>query len=179
MDPSIAHLEAFFAALGFRFGGANLINVSTNVGHGFLLMRLVRLLNGNAHLKASVAGNGGDADVATHVLDDAIDNIESQAGAFADAFGGEEWIEDARHCVRWNARAIVGDFDQDEIVFAGGANGELAVAVHGVGSVINQVGPDLIELTAAGHHFGKIGSVLADDGDAVFEVVIHDGESCL
>src|SRR6185437_8794013 len=155
----------------------NLINVSTNVGHGFLRKLSVRRLNGNAHLKTSVAGNGGDADVAPNVLDDAIDNIEAKAGALADALGGEKWIEDTRHCVRWNAGAIVGNFHEDEIVFAGGADGELAAALHGIGGVVDEIGPDLIQFAAARHHFGEIGSILADDGDAAFELVIHDGES--
>lgn len=37
MDPTVAHLEAFFAAFGLRFDFANLIEVRTAIGHVSLL----------------------------------------------------------------------------------------------------------------------------------------------
>jgi hypothetical protein len=33
MDPSVSHLQAFFAALGLGFDGTNLISVRTNFSH--------------------------------------------------------------------------------------------------------------------------------------------------
>src|SRR5580704_15559627 len=177
MDPGVAHLETFFAALGFWFDRSNLVEVSADIGHFLLLKRLLRRLDGDADLKASVAGDGRDTDVAADVFDDATDDVETEAGAFADAFGGEKGIEDARQRFGGDAGAVVGNFDEDEIVFAGGADRELAIALHGVGGVVDEIGPDLIEFTAAGHDFGKIAGVFADDLDAALEFVIHDGKS--
>jgi hypothetical protein len=37
MHPTVAHFEAFFAALGFGFDAANLIDVSAFLGHLGLL----------------------------------------------------------------------------------------------------------------------------------------------
>ncbi len=61
-----------------------------------------------------------------------------------------------------NAGTVVSNFHEDEIVFARSVYGELAIAVHGVGGVINEIGPDLIEFAATGHDFRKIRSVIAD-----------------
>src|SRR5438874_1322065 len=90
-------------------------------------------LNRNADLKAGVARNGFDSDAAARVLDDAIDDVKPQARAFADPFCGEKGIEDAGFDFWGNAGTVVGDFDQDEIVFVSGANGERTRAFHGIG----------------------------------------------
>src|SRR5215470_379611 len=115
-------------------------------------------LDRNADLKASIAGNGLDADLAAHILDDAVHDIESEAGAFADFLGSEKRFKNTGLDIRGNSRAVVGDFDEDKVVLVRGTDGQVAVAVHGVGGVVDQVGPDLIEFVAAGHDFGKIGS---------------------
>src|SRR5215472_17816013 len=115
-------------------------------------------LDRNADLKASIAGNGFDTDLAAHILNDAVHDIEPKPGALADSLGGEKRFKNTGLDIRWNSRPVVGDFDEDKIVLARGTDGQVAVAVHGVGGVINQIGPDLIEFAAAGHDFGKIGS---------------------
>src|SRR5208282_2577414 len=174
MHPGIPHFYAFFAALGFWFCRMYMLDVRANIGHVSLLNRLFLGLNGDANLKASVAGDGGDTNLATDAFDDPADDIETKTGAFANTLGGEKRIEDAGDLFGRNPRAVIGNFHEDEIIFASGANGELAAAFHGVGGVVDEIGPDLIEFAAAGHDFGKIGSVVADDRDAAFELVIHD-----
>ncbi len=103
-----------------------MLNVSADIGHVSLLKRSLPCLNWDAYLKSSVAGYGANADLSADVFDDAVDDVETEARAFADALGCEKRIEDARQRFRWDAGAVVGNFDEDKIVFAGGVDSELA-----------------------------------------------------
>ena len=151
-------------------------NLSTELCFSYILMRN---RDGNSNLKTSVAGNGDHADLAADILNDSVDDIETQARAFTDPFGGEERVKDARFYVGRNTGSIVRDFDKHGIVFSPRADAERAAALHGVDSVIYEIGPDLIQFAANGHDLGKVGSIIADDGDAPLELVIHDGEGGL
>jgi hypothetical protein len=64
-----------------------------------------------------------------------------------------------------------------KIVLARRADGQVPVAVHGVGGVVDQVGPDLIEFDAASHDLRKIGREVTSHGNAALQFVVHDGES--
>ena len=65
-------------------------------------------------MKIGRSGLRLDADVAAVVLrDDALDDVEAEAGAEPDRLGGEERLEDARLDVLGNAVAIVDDPDDD------------------------------------------------------------------
>src|SRR5215469_2907391 len=130
MNPVAAHLEAFFAALRFRLYCANLVEMRTSIGH-FSSRELLYRLNGNADLKTRLARNGLDADLASHILDDAVHNIEPKPGALADSLGSEKRLEDAGLNVCRNSRAVVGNFYEDKIVLARRADGQVPAAVHG------------------------------------------------
>jgi hypothetical protein len=56
MDPGVAHFEAFFAAVNFRFNVANLIGVRTDVSHCASSV-LDGRFDGNSNFKTSVAGS--------------------------------------------------------------------------------------------------------------------------
>src|SRR5882724_8676210 len=135
-----------------------------------------RCLNRNSHLESRIAGYRRYVDLAVDIFDDAANDVEAKPCTLADAFCGEKGIEDAGFDFGWNPRPIVGNFDENKIVFASDANTEFAVAVHGVSGVVNQVGPDLIQFAAAGHDLGKAGSVIASDSDPALQLVMHDRE---
>src|SRR5216683_4231814 len=176
VHPTVAHLETLFASLGFRLYGTDLIGVGAVVGHSSLLVALLRGLNRDAYRKARVARHGVHGNLAVHFGDDAIDKVQAEASAFTDTLGGEKRIEDARFDIGGNARTVVGNFDQDEIVFASGANAQVAAVAHGIGGVVDQVSPHLVELAAISHDFGQIRSVVAHDANAALEFVMHDGQ---
>src|SRR5258708_29252631 len=177
MCPSVAHVQALFAALGRWFSACDLIEVRTVIGHHSSPAELYGGLNRNAHLESRVAGNRRYADLAADIFDDAVNHVKAKPRAFADALCSEKGIEDARFDFGRNARPIVGNFHENEIVFADDANPEFAVAVHGVGGVVNQVGPDLIQFAATGHNLGQAGRVISRIGDAALQLVMHDRES--
>ncbi len=95
MHPTVAHLQAFFAALGLWFNGFNLIEVRTVIGHNSSPEELYGGLNRNAHLESRVAGNRRYADLAVDIFDDAVNDVKAKPRAFADALGSEKGIEDA------------------------------------------------------------------------------------
>src|SRR4051812_263979 len=111
------------------------------------------------------------------IAHDAADGVEAEAGSFADWLGGEEWLEDAAFDIVRDAGAVVDYFDAGTVAVAGGAYGELAVSIHGVGGVGDQVGPDLVELAAVRADFGQGAVVLADDLDAVFQAMAQHHQS--
>ena len=52
------------------------------------------------------------------------------------------------------------------------------LAVHGVDRVVDQVRPDLVELAGVGLDPRHVGAVVADDGDAVAELVRRASRAC-
>src|SRR5262245_12172644 len=53
----------------------------------------------------------GRGEGAARAFDDSLADGETEAGAFAGLFGGEEWVEDAGENVVRNAGAAIGDGD--------------------------------------------------------------------
>src|SRR5579863_7937762 len=82
------------------------------------------------------------------LLHDANGGIQSEAGAIADAFGGEERIENPVLNFRRDAWAVVANLDDHRVELAAGADSQFAVSVHGVDSIVDQVRPYLIQFTA-------------------------------
>src|SRR5882724_925206 len=140
------------------------------------LRRLQALVDGDADLEAGFAGDGVEVDGAAVFADDTLNGVEAEAGAVADALGGEEWLEDVGLNVFRNAGAVVDDFHQNVIAFVGDPDAELALIFHGVGGVVDEVGPDLIQFAAVGGDFGDPGSKFANYGNSFFELVLHDGD---
>ena len=65
-----------------------------------------------------------------------------------DTFGGEEWLEDMGLHFRRDAWPVIADLDQYPIQFARGADAQFTLAVHSVDSIVDEVGPDLVQLAA-------------------------------
>ena len=67
------------------------------------------------------------------LLRDRVGDGEAEAGPFADFLRREERVEDLRLRVAWNARSIVGDFENGGIAVAvvTGANDQRAASIRG------------------------------------------------
>src|SRR5579863_4738208 len=127
------------------------------------------LPQGNANEETSVAGLRFHFDAAVMFLNDAHDGVEAEAGAFANGLGGEEGIEDARFDFRRNAWAVVADLDANGVKVAAGTDAEFALAVHGVDSVVDEIGPNLVEFAPESADAREIGSVVARNGYALLQ----------
>ena len=49
------------------------------------------------------------------VPNDALNDIESQSGPFANRFGGEEWVKDPAPHFRGNSCSVINDFNQNSV----------------------------------------------------------------
>ena len=96
---------------------------------------------------------------------DPIDDIEPQPGAGAHALGREEGLEDSLLDLQRHARTIVGDLDFDAVLGPRRAERELALASHRVDRVVDQVGPDLVQLGTVTGDARQLRVVVARDGD--------------
>ena len=85
------------------------------------------------------------------VADNAIADDEPEAGAGADGFRGEKRLEQVRLDIRRNAGTVVHDFDDELIIFQAGADADFPGAIDRMNGVVDEVGPDLIELAAVSH----------------------------
>src|SRR5579871_72125 len=97
------------------------------------------------HLKPGRSWRGLDRDLASVLANNPARCFEAQTRTVADSLGSEEWLEDVIQNFRRNTWPIIGDLDERAIQFAGGADAQLTLSVHGVHSVIDQVCPHLVE----------------------------------
>ena len=127
-------------------------------------------------MEASVTRDGFYGNETAHFLHNAVNDIQSKAGSLAHTFCREKRLEDVRLHFERDARAVVRDFHKHVFIFASGADGKLSIFFHSIDGIVDQVGPDLIELAAVGHHFRQVWGVLPLDGNAALQFVMHDGE---
>ena len=81
---------------------------------------------------------------------DSVNRVEAESGSLANPFGREKWLEDAWLHFRRYARSAVTDLDYDAIIILKCPNIQIAFAIHRVGCVVDQICPDLVQLTAEG-----------------------------
>ncbi len=84
--------------------------------------------------------------IAPVLLHNSLNGVESQPGAFSDSLGGEERFEDVRLYIGRNPRTVVGDLNHHAIILAIGSNSKFAFAAHRVNGIVDDVGPNLIQL---------------------------------
>ena len=80
---------------------------------------------------------------------DPVYGVQAYSCAFADAFGGEEWLKEMRLHRIGNAGPIVDNLNENEIELSGGSNDQLALAAHGIDGIVDEIRPDLIQLTSS------------------------------
>jgi hypothetical protein len=84
------------------------------------------------------------------VEDDVVCDVQSQAGANTGTFRSKERFEDAALNPGGNPRPVVDNFDHDFAVFGVRAENELSLTLHSVDRVVDDVGPDLVQLAPVG-----------------------------
>src|SRR2546425_6015914 len=104
------------------------------------------------------------------VADNAVTDDEAETGAGADGFRGKKRFEHVRLHLRWNARAVIDDFDDQLIVFQRSADADLPGAIDGMNRVIDQVGPNLVEFAAISHD-ARQGAIESPNERHVFQFV--------
>ena len=102
---------------------------------------------------------------------DPAHRFETQPGSLPHSLGGEERLENMVLHFRRDARSIVGDFDQQAIDLARRADTQLALSLHGVDGVVDQVGPDLVQVAAARADLRQGAVEIELHRDAVFQPV--------
>ena len=96
-----------------------------------------------------------------------FDNGQTQAGALG--AGGEIGLENLVHFVGRDARAVVGDGNDDGILLAiAGGDFDFAAAVEGLAGVLEQIDQHAGQVLSLHEDGGKIGGVIALDADLVF-----------
>src|SRR5215471_13729113 len=88
------------------------------------------------------------------IPDYAIADDESKPSSGPDGLGREKWLEEMRLQIRRNAGAVIHDFNDKLIVFEAGADADFSRAVNRVDSVVDEMGPNLIEFAAVSHDGG-------------------------
>src|SRR5207245_9840361 len=82
------------------------------------------------------------------LLHNALNRVEAKPCSFPHSLRGEERFEDMRPYLGQNPRTVIGDLNHDAIVLAIGSNSKLAFTAHGVNGIVDDVGPNLIQLAA-------------------------------
>src|ERR1700680_3770813 len=100
------------------------------------------------HLKARVAGFRADLNVPPVLLHNSLNGVEAEPRTFPDSLSGEERFENVRLYAGQDSRPVIADFDHDAIILPVGADSEPALSAHGVNCVVDEVGPNLIQLAA-------------------------------
>src|SRR5262245_58550536 len=113
------------------------------------------------------------------LLDNPVDGVQPQSGALALRLGGEEGFEDATLNFWRNAGAVIADFDENVIWLGRRANPQVALAVHRVDRVDDQVGPDLIERAAVSGNARQVVGVFADHRYAALQLMAEYDERVL
>src|SRR5438477_374919 len=92
--------------------------------------------------RPAVAGRRWSRPAVAH--DELVAEVEPQPATDPRRLGGEERLEDLRGDVRRDPRTGVADGDLHLVgIDAAGLDRDRALAVHGIGCVVDQVGPDL------------------------------------
>ncbi len=89
-------------------------------------------------------------DVAAVAADQPPRDVEAEAGALPDRLGREKRIEDLFAKVRRNAGPVVDDVDDHEIEAARRRDRDFARVADGVDRVVDEIGPDLVQIAADG-----------------------------
>ena len=99
--------------------------------------------------EARVAGLGLDVKLSGELLgDDAVNDLEAEAGAGSLRLSGEERLEDARKNIGWNPGAVIDDRDNKPIGLGPSGDFEFPALRGGVDGVVDEIGPDLAESVA-------------------------------
>src|SRR5439155_5959064 len=109
-----------------------------------------------------------NADAPAMLLRDRVRDGKAETGSFANFLRREEGVEDSRLRVVWNARTIIGDFENGGIalVVMTGSNGQHPASIggeHRLFGVDQQVEEHLLDLMRVRKDFRNAGSEVGRD----------------
>src|SRR5690349_14251877 len=126
-----------------------------------MLERMVALLPAPSYLNAllfprdrqlypepRIAGSRMHLNASLVLAHDSLHCIESQAGAFAHAFGGEKGLKDMRLDIVRDSRAGIADLNNDAAIITRSAYAQRTASMHRVNRIVDDVGPHLVQLAA-------------------------------
>ena len=106
------------------------------------------------------------------LLHNPLDSVEPEASTFPHSFRREERLKDVGLHLVGNSRTVIANFDYSATVVAIGSDAKLALSVHSVNRVIDELGPDLAELAAKRIHQEGIALVIALHDHALLQLVV-------
>src|SRR6266404_6363939 len=107
-----------------------------------------RLFDRQANDKSGVSWPGFQVYSAVMLLHDFNGRIQSEAGAVAYTLCRKEGIEDPGLNFRWDARPVIPYFHDNRIELTADLDSQFAASIHRIDSVVDQVGPHLIQCAA-------------------------------
>src|SRR5208282_3565749 len=103
-------------------------------------------------LKTRIAWFGANLNTSAMLLHNSLHGIQAESRTFSHSLGGEKRFEDmGLHFLR-NSRTVIANFNHNATVLLVGSNANLALPMHRIDGVIDNVGPDLVELAAKRIH---------------------------
>src|SRR5271163_4421846 len=131
---------------------------------------------GEPNLKTRVTGFGINLNISPVLLHNSLDGVQAEARAFPNSFGCEKRLKDVRLHLAGNSWAIVANLNYNATVVLVGSDAQLAFCVHCVNRVVNDVGPDLVELAAKRIHQQRNALVIALHHHSLLQLMIQDRE---
>src|SRR5258707_8460277 len=134
------------------------------VGLSFVLLpRCLAGVKRQPDPEPGIPGNGLHLEVAVVPADDdPPGDVQSQARTLAYGLGGEERLEDPVLDLLGDARAGGGELHEKPLAIRGRPDGQRSISGHGRDRVVDQVGPDLIELGRV-RRYARQGAVILLD----------------
>ena len=112
--------------------------------------------------------------------DDALGDVEPEAGALPDGLGGEEGVEDARLQLVGYPRPVVADLDAHTLALPARAQRDPPVGTERIDRVVDQVRPNLVQLRARCLDAWQLGVEVADDRYLLLaQLVSQEGQRAL
>ena len=95
-------------------------------------------------MKAGVTGLGTDLNISPMLLHNSLDSVQAEACAFPNSFGCEKRLKDVGLHLLRNSWTVIANLNDSATIVLVGSDAKLALPVHGVNRVIDDVGPDLV-----------------------------------
>src|SRR6185437_3274820 len=132
--------------------------------------------NRQPDLKTRVTWFRSDLNISAMLLHNPLNCVQPESGPLSNALSCEKRFEDVGLHVRWNSRAIISNLNHNASVVAIGAHPKLALAVHRIDRVIDDVGPDLVELAAERIHQQRNSLIIALHRYSLFQFMVQNSE---
>lgn len=108
--------------------------------------------------------------------DDAVGNVKAQSRSFTDRLRREKRIEDFALNIFGNARAVIGDFDDDVLIRIARFDRDGSLVFDGANGVVEEVGPHLVQFASIHSRLGQFFLIVANDFNARRHLVAQNGQ---